>query len=76
MEHLGLLDLARGAVLAGIWLARVVATFPDAAAVQTVAAALLQVQHSVVDVQQADAARQAGRHSCPLSDAEDQNIQH
>lgn len=70
MEHLCLLDLARGAVFAGIWLAGVVATFAHAAAVQTVATALLQVEHAVVDVQHADAADQTRGHSCPLPHTE------
>lgn len=50
VEHLCLLDLARSSVLAGIWLAGVVATFTYAAAIQTVAAVLLQVEHTVVDI--------------------------
>lgn len=60
VEHLGLLDLAGGAVLAGVGLARVVSALAHAAAVQAVAAVLLQVEHAVVDVQHADAAYQAG----------------
>lgn len=50
VEHLCLLDLARGAVLAWIWLAGVVATFTYTAAIQTVTAVLLQVEHTVVDI--------------------------
>lgn len=60
VEHLGLLDLAGGAVLAGVGLTRVVSALAHAAAVQAVAAVLLQIEHAVVDVQHADAAHQAG----------------
>lgn len=70
MEHLRLLDLARGAVLAGIWLAGVVAAFTYAAAVQTVAAILLQAEHAVVDVEHADAAHQTRGYGCLLSRTE------
>lgn len=67
VKHLCLLHLARGAVLAGIWPAGVVATFSYTAAVQTVTAVLLQVEHAVVDIQQADAAHQACGHGSLLS---------
>lgn len=70
MEHLCLLDLARGTVFAGIWLAGVVAAFAHAAAVQTVTTALLQVEHAVVHVQHADAADQTRGHSCPFPHTE------
>lgn len=70
VEHLCLLDLARCAVLAGIWLAGVVATFTYAAAIKTVATVLLQVEHTVVDIEHADTAHQACGHGCLLSCAE------
>lgn len=73
VEHLCLLDLACSAVLTGIWQAGVVATFTHTAAVQTVAAVLLQVEHSVVDVQHADAAHQTCGHRCPFPYAERRN---
>lgn len=66
VEHLCLLDLARSTVFAGIWLAGVVAAFTHAAAVQTVATVLLQVEHPVVHIQHADAAHQTCGHRCPL----------
>lgn len=69
VEHLGLLDLAGGAIPAGVGLTRVVPALAHAAAVQAVAAVLLQVQHAVVDVQHADAAHQAGGDRGPLLDA-------
>lgn len=50
VEHLCLLDLACCSVLAGIWLAGVVPTFTYTTAIQTVAAVLLQVEHTVVDI--------------------------
>lgn len=72
VEHLGLLDLACSAILAGIWLARVVATFPHTATVQAVTPTLLQIEHSVVDIQQADAAHQTWFHRCPFFYTEDE----
>lgn len=62
VEHLRVLDLARCSVLAGVGLTGVVATFAHTAAVQTVTAVLLEVQHPVVDVQHADAADQTCGH--------------
>lgn len=66
VEHLCLLNLACSAVLAGIWLAGVVATFTHAAAIQTVTTVLLQVEHPVVDIQHVDAAHQTRGHRCPF----------
>lgn len=71
VEHLCLLDLACSAILAGVWLAGVVATFTHAAAVQTVTAVLLQVEHPVVDIQHADAAHETCGHRCPSPYAEE-----
>lgn len=71
VEHLCLLDLACSPVLAGIWLAGVVATFAHTTAVQTVATILLQVEHSIIDVQHADATHQTRGQCCPLSNTED-----
>lgn len=70
VEHLGLFDLASCTVLAGVWLAGVVATLSDAAAIQTVALILLQIEHAVVDIQQADAAHQTCGHPCPFPHTE------
>lgn len=70
VEHLCLLDLACSAVIARIWLAGVVATFTNAAAVQTVTLALLQVEHPVVDIQQANAAHQTCGHRGPFPHTE------
>lgn len=72
VEHLCLLDLAFCTVLAGIWLAGVVAAFTHAAAVQTVAPVLLQVEHPVVDIQQANAAYQTCGHCCPFPYTEEE----
>lgn len=66
VEHLCLLDLACSTILAGIWLAGVVSTFTYTTSVQTVTAVLLQVEHSVVDIQHADAANEACGHLCPF----------
>lgn len=66
VEHLCLLDLACSAILAGIRLTGVVATFAHAAAVQAITAILLQVEYPVVDIQQADAAHQTCGHRCPF----------
>lgn len=71
VEHLCLLDLACSSVLAGVGLAGVVSTFAHAAAVQTVPPALLQVQHTVVDIQQADAAHHTCGHRRPLPHTEE-----
>ena len=70
VEHLCLLDLACSAVIARIWLAGVVATFANAAAVQTVTLTLLQVEHPVVDIQQANAAHQTCGHRGPFPHTE------
>lgn len=59
VEQLSLDDLAFATVLAGIRLAGVVAAFAHSTAEETVAHRLLEVEHSVVDVQQADAAHQS-----------------
>lgn len=70
VEHLRLFDLTGGAVLAGVGLTGVVAALAHAAAVQAVAAGLLQVEHAVVDVQHADAAHQTGGHRRSFLNAE------
>lgn len=69
VEHLSLLHLARATVLTWVGQAGVVATLAHPAAVQTVASVLLQVQHPVVDVQQADAADQTRGHPGPFHHA-------
>lgn len=66
VEHLCLLDLAGGSVLAGVGQARVVAALAHAAAVQHVALVLLQVVQAVVDIQEAHAAHEARGHRRPL----------
>lgn len=75
VEHFSLLDLACGAVLAGIGQAGVVATFAHTAAVQTVTSVLLQVEHPVVDVQQTDAADQTCGHPGPFHHTEGEKDQ-
>lgn len=72
VEHLCLLDLACCTVLAWIWLAGVVAAFTHTAAVQTVAPVLLQVEHPVVDIKQADAAYQTCGHRCSFPYTEEE----
>lgn len=71
VEHLSLLDLAFGTVLAGIRLAGVVPTFANPAAKKAVAVALLKVEHPVVDVQHADAAHQTRGDPCPFPHTEE-----
>lgn len=70
VEHLCLFDLTGGAVLAGVGLTGVVAALAHAAAVQAVAAGLLQVEHAVVDVQHANAAHQTCGHRRSFLNAE------
>lgn len=72
MEHLSLFDLALSSVLAGVWLAGVVAAFAHADAKQAVAVVLLDVEHVVVDVQLADAAHQTPADPGPLLNTEEQ----